>query len=159
MYCIINRQEKNWKGVIDMFDNNGYADDDWGIRTTNWNDQNETRQDFHNMTIYEPCNYASNMAYYHMTNELCLTGAGGFAMSTMQHQSLAIATSFLAWGSSMMHGTHTRLGGTADGRTIAIIAYNAHQLIVANLGNSTVLTDLSSTKRYYCCSVLYMCHK
>ena len=28
-------------------------------------------QDFHNITIYEPCNYASNVAYYHVVTQIC----------------------------------------------------------------------------------------
>jgi hypothetical protein len=45
----------------------------------------------------------------------------------------------------MLHRTHTWLEGAVDGHTIFTIAYNAHQLIVATLGNFTMITDLSLT--------------
>jgi hypothetical protein len=61
---------------------------------------------------------------------------------------LSQATSFLSWGSHMMHGSHTSLGGTADVKGIAIVSLLAQQIMVDNLGNSTILLDLSSTKRY-----------
>ena len=28
-------------------------------------------QDFHNITVYEPCNYASNVAYFHVVTQIC----------------------------------------------------------------------------------------
>jgi hypothetical protein len=74
-----------------LFDNNGYENDNWpGI--TKWNENNATVQNFHGMVIHEPCNYASNMAYYHMTTEFCKTGAAGFSMSKPHHQAIAQAS-------------------------------------------------------------------
>jgi hypothetical protein len=57
------QQENAWKGTIDMFDNNGYDNDNWP-GTTKLSENNATAQNIHGMIIHEPCNYASNMAYY-----------------------------------------------------------------------------------------------
>ena len=34
-------------------------------------EDNATAQEFHGMVVYEPCNYASNVAYYHDATEMC----------------------------------------------------------------------------------------
>ena len=36
-----------------------------------WFEKNCTVQEYGNMPIWEPCNYASNLAYYHTTTEIC----------------------------------------------------------------------------------------
>ena len=62
--------------------------------------------------------------------------------------SVALIQSFsmMAYGSCMLHGSHTNLGSTMDVESIAIMAYITHQASVENLrafGNaSVVITDL-----------------
>ena len=36
-----------------------------------WFEENCTMQEYGNIPIWEPCNYASNIAYYHTTTEIC----------------------------------------------------------------------------------------
>ena len=36
-----------------------------------WFELNCTIQEFGSVSIYEPCNYASNVAYYHTVTEIC----------------------------------------------------------------------------------------
>ena len=54
--------------------------------------------------------------------------------------------SVMAYGSSMLHGSHTNLGLTMDQGSIAIMSYITHQASVENLrvlgGASVVVTDL-----------------
>ena len=52
--------DKAWQGFIDYFENDGYGADAWG-ETPSWSfvENNPTVQDFHNILIHEPCNYAS----------------------------------------------------------------------------------------------------
>ena len=69
-----------WKGQNDYWLNNGNnvdylgVADNWG-RGTNcgWKEceQNGTTIGRYNMFIYEPCNYASNIAYYRSVKKMC----------------------------------------------------------------------------------------
>ena len=36
-----------------------------------WFEKNCTVQEYGSMPIFEPCNYASNLAYYHTATEIC----------------------------------------------------------------------------------------
>ena len=52
--------DKAWQGFIDYFENDGYGVDAWGeSRWPSIVEYNPTVQDFHNILIHEPCNYAS----------------------------------------------------------------------------------------------------
>ena len=83
------------------------------------------------MWIYEPCNYASNIAYYHSATRICdypnWTGGNDYRREFKRtFHSLAI-------GSAFMHGSHTYVGYSFDNQMIAVIAYLAHQLSVSTL--------------------------
>ena len=54
-----NASDKAWQGFIDYSDNDGYGVDAWGSVRGPWLEHNATTQDFHNISILEPCNYAS----------------------------------------------------------------------------------------------------
>ena len=43
-----------------------------------WFEHNCTVQEFGSIPIHEPCNYASNMAYYHTAREICKRAAWSF---------------------------------------------------------------------------------
>lgn len=106
-----------------------------------------TRQDYHNIEIYEPCNYASNLAYYHDVTMICAHKEG---WNIPREYVVAMAQGFsaLTMGSSFWHGSHTLLGNIADNRFIDIVSYVAHQASLLHLPQaSTVLTDLSLTPR------------
>lgn len=76
-------QNNAWKGLMDYWENNGKETYDgkrdvWDIlnpgRDGRW--QKYTRREpgvFGNkgMVVHEPCNYVSNVAFYHATVELC----------------------------------------------------------------------------------------
>ena len=62
--------------MVDYFDSNGSPGDEWGScqgqgHCAIYWEQNATAQNYHDVVIYEPCNYASNVAYYHVTTQMC----------------------------------------------------------------------------------------
>jgi len=145
-------QDAAWAGMIEYSDSNGTPQDEWGgcLDTGHchkYHEQNATTQNFHNMTIYEPCNYASNVAYYHVVTQICKHKD---LWNMPQDYVKAILQGFatLAMGSSFWHGSHTYLGNVADNRFIDVIAYVAHQASVSNLPtNSSVVRELSLSPR------------
>ena len=88
---LVRSQDSAWKGITDYYKSNGTNDDymhqpdHWGGCTVLNPDQHrcnvslyaefrEGKQDFmgeDKVLIYEPCNYASNIAYYHSTTRIC----------------------------------------------------------------------------------------
>lgn len=97
------------------------------------------------MQIFEPCNYASNVAYYHSASRIC--DYGNFSMPEANQNGIKKSFATLAMGSAFWHGSHTYDGYAFDNDMIAIISYLAHQASVSSLKYSPVLTDLSTTKR------------
>ena len=144
-------QNNAWQGMIDYFLNNGFDEDPWGQSAYNssWLESNATAQDLYSILIYEPCNYASNIAYYHGANEIC-KNEGNLQISEESSVAVIQAFSYLGFGSSFWHGSVTDLGITMDIGFIDILAYVLHQASIENLrmlGASPVITDLNSTPR------------
>lgn len=85
---------------------------------------------------YEPCNYVSNIAYYHSVTKMCKYNWS----TTNELQSNQIqAMSMLAVGSSFMHQSYTFVGARFDNIMISIISYVGQQMIVQNLPDKTPL--------------------
>jgi hypothetical protein len=76
------------------------------------------------MIIYEPCNYASNIAYYHSATRIC--DYPNWSISQEYRSALKRGFSGLAMGSAFWHGSHTYLGNSYDNNMIAIIFYVAY---------------------------------
>ena len=72
------------------------------------------------MKIYEPCNYVSNMAYYHATSRICDNKAWNMDTEYVIAQKRSFAN--LAMGSAFKHGSDTRAGSKFDSTMIAVIA-------------------------------------
>ena len=55
-----------WQGFVQYFQSNGSGDDFWGSKSQDgqWIERNATNLNYLNITIYEPCNFASNLAHY-----------------------------------------------------------------------------------------------
>ena len=68
------------------------------------------------LLIFEPCNTASNFAYYHMVTSLARRRR--WVMGRANTRALAQTCSALALGSAFFHGSHTRLGSRADNNLI-----------------------------------------
>ena len=146
-------QDGAWQGMVDYWLSNGGVDDPWGESGTVYMEQNMTESDYLGMTIYEPCNYASNVAYYHDVTEFCRKADAGESVSYSEDyiRGFGRAFSTLSFGSAFMHSSHTRLGGQQDTSPIKVIALLVHQGSLSALPEppSTILTDLSLTPRKY----------
>ena len=98
------------------------------------------------MLIFEPCNYASNMAYYHSVTRTC--DYPDWSITELQQKGFRRVHSILAVGSAMMHGSHTNVGQAFDVNMIGFVAYACYQVIIANFpGDSHVLKQLNPTPR------------
>jgi len=76
------------------------------------------------MEIMEPCNYVSNVAYYHATTRICDYPNWSIENEQITAQKRGFAT--LAMGSSFWHGSRTFAGSEFDDSMIAVISYLAH---------------------------------
>jgi len=76
--------------------------------------------------MYEPCNYVSNVAYYHAANRICTYPE--FASGEDYQKALKRSFASLTIGSAMMHGTFTYVGVSFDRQMISVISYMAHQI-------------------------------
>ena len=63
-----------WDGMIQYAHSHGDPanNDNWiSCTRSKWFENNCTIQEYGQMPIWEPCNYASNVAYYHTATEIC----------------------------------------------------------------------------------------
>jgi hypothetical protein len=97
------------------------------------------------MQIFEPCNYVSNVAYYHSTTRIC--DYPDWSIETDSQKALKNAFATLSMGSAMWHGSHTYVGYSFDNNMISVIAYLAHQDSVAHITDGPRVTDLDTKKR------------
>ena len=98
------------------------------------------------MVIDEPCNYASNIAFYHATMRFCDYPEWNFNEQTQIAFKRSMAT--LAPGSSFMHASHTKLGTLYDNSVMAMIAFLGYRSILEKLGgggSSNILNCLRDT--------------
>ena len=99
-----------------------------------------------NMTIFEPCNYASNVAYYHAATRVC--DFPNWVSTPPMINAQKRAFTILAVGSSIMHGSHTFVGYSFDNKMIGLIAYLAYQNSVASIAHfSPIIGHLSPVAR------------
>ena len=70
----------------------------------------------------EPCNYISNIAYYHGVLKLCDYADEWSVDENMQYDAV-IAMSLMATGSFFMHSSFTSVGRMMDEHMIGLVAY------------------------------------
>lgn len=138
---LIDSQNNAWKGMMTYFQSNGTSQDYMG-QTDHWGgctpDTPNTRCDVgdykedtsvffgkEKMIVYEPCNYSSNIAYYHAATRVC--DYPNWGVDDVQVNALKRSFATLAMGSAMWHGSHTYVGYSFDNNMIAVISYLAHQ--------------------------------
>jgi hypothetical protein len=85
----------------------------------------------YNILTYEPCNYVSNLAYYHSVTKICDYPNWSTSKEMQKNQMQAMAQ--LAVGSAFMHQSYTYVGARFDNLMISVISYLGHQMIVENL--------------------------
>mmetsp|Transcript_10021 Transcript_10021/g.19122 ORF Transcript_10021/g.19122 Transcript_10021/m.19122 type:complete len:1267 (-) Transcript_10021:33-3833(-) len=82
------------------------------------------------VTIYEPCNFVSNLVFYRAIPDIANTN---FQMGQANIDAYIEIFAALGFGSSLWHGSLTFLGNWADERFIELLAMHSHQIAVANL--------------------------
>ena len=137
-----------WDGMVEYAVSGPWpkCDDD----QTRWFELNCTTQAYGNLPIYEPCNYASNLAYYHTVTEIC--SKSEWSVPDVHVKAMGMVFAILAQGSAFLHGSQTRNGGAADSRINDLFAYVAYQAAIEGLGlemdNNSVITHLANYSRY-----------
>jgi len=63
---------------------------------------------------FEPCNYASNLAFYHSSVRLCDYPNSSWSLSNGYRREFIRSFSGLAVGSAMWHASHTYVGSAFD---------------------------------------------
>ena len=125
-----------WDGMIQYASTQGDPEvgDDWlpCNAQNKWFELNCTTQAYGNMPIYEPCNYASNLAYYHTVTEICARAE--WSVPEVHVKAMGMAFAILAQGSAFLHGSQTSNGGAADVRINDLFAYIAYQAAIEGLG-------------------------
>ncbi|KAF2352050.1 hypothetical protein FHG87_017196, partial [Trinorchestia longiramus] len=143
-------QNEAWQGMIDFWElRNTPEGETWGVFKA-FLEKNATVTPILGMEIQQPCNYASNMVFYHVFNELCDRKQNGksFNLPTKYVNLLAKAVASIAFSSSFYHGTDTVLGDQQDIAGIVMFVYSIHQALVEKLPTtSSVVRQLSSTQR------------
>ena len=95
-----------------------------------------------NPPIFEPCNFASNWAYYQLA--VATTRLSDLArLNPAASKALVQTSAGLAFSSAFFHGSQTNLGNLLDNHMIKILAFIVHQthLQTSNI-NDTVLMEL-----------------
>jgi len=88
--------------------------------------------------IEEPCNYVSNVAFYHSVTRICDYPDWSISKKAIQSQKRSFAT--LGMGSTFWHGSHTFAGMVFDNNMIAVISYLAMETITEYMpGDSIIL--------------------
>ena len=132
---LLKAQNEGWRKIREKsrYDKNRNEDknekDLWGNIPTTFIEQNKSEFG-EATTIFEPCNYVSNVAYYHSASQTC---EHNWSTSEKDVQALKRAFSGLALGSSLMHGSHTNVGKSMDNINIATISYMAYIIAVQNI--------------------------
>jgi len=150
---LLQSQNKAWGQFINYFLSNGTTGDRWGncIKIKNqtechdYHELNATALNVDGIIIYEPCNYVSNVAYYHISTQMCDQKTWNFEESTVE--AMIQGFSALAYGSAFWHGSRTKLGNLCDNRFIDFVAFLGYQASVVPYPNSSILHDISLTPR------------
>lgn len=114
-------QRAAWEGIWRYWTTNGTKHDYkgnpdyWNVCCHNWQEYADSPagEYFNKELVYEPCNYASNVAYYHSVVKMCDYPDWHADKNTVRD--LKRSFSALAVGSSFMHSSHTNVGNRFDG--------------------------------------------
>ena len=152
---LLNAVNSQWAKLRDYAALGGTPEsDEWGQdcnqppRGELWMEKNCTVQQYGNMSIWEPCNYASNLAYYHSFLETCSKNHN-WSFPIKSKNAICKTFALLGFGSSFFHATQTDNGGIVDVRVIDMIFFVAYQETVTFLKTSkqSIVKELSVEKR------------
>ena len=100
--------------------------------------------------VFEPCNVASNVAYYRSMLELCRRGDGAADGADARVRPYVATFAALAWGSAFFHAQgpgESRLGHLVDRVPIELLALVSHQRALSSLPYRPALHDLRDDGR------------
>merc|ERR1719244_290116 len=142
---LMRSQENGWTGLLDYYNEGSVWGDEWGIQPNDYQEYNATllllTPTNRRLVIYEPCNTASNLAYYHLTVAIS-NYIPNWSLPARSVRALGESTAALTIGSSFYHASHTRLGSEADITNIRIMSYILHQAVISTLPPHLVTTPL-----------------
>ena len=141
----LETQNVSWQGMIDYYNSNGTATDRWGMYKNQYLENNMTRYEYDGIEIFQPCNYASNVAYYHVYTSMQDYDKWNMDQTTLKALEESYAS--LAYCSAFWHASQTLLGNVTDNRLIDLVSYIAHQASLSNLKGTSVIHELSETPR------------
>ena len=118
-----------WAGILNYWLSNGTKRDTYGYKDL-WDD-GRVRGKWHvrhepgyfgdeKMKVYEPCNYVSNLAFYHSVTEICEKTDWSMDIDSVRAQKRSFAQ--LALGSAFHHMALVRAGNKFDDVMMALIA-------------------------------------
>lgn len=76
--------------MLTYFQHNGTRSDPWGGLDTGYMEHNVSLLALDDMVVYEPCNFASNVAYYHVATHVSCMQLSGCTQSRMTDPKQAI---------------------------------------------------------------------
>lgn len=102
------------------------------------------------MIVEEPCNYVSNVAFYHAATRVCTYP--DWNQDVDFRREIKRGFYILSMGSSFWHASHTYLGYQFDNNMIALISYISYQGMVSPIINdgqvlNTQIRDISPLPR------------
>ena len=123
-------QDRYWEGFVTEGTNSSA---EWGKKAPKGGrhhgflEYNVTVMDV-GVPVYEPCNFASNMVYYHTMVQICdREAAGGWAVSAPTVDALVTTYAGLAAGSALKHAAgQTKLGYVVDNLGIQLFTFISH---------------------------------
>ena len=105
--------------MLSYYQHGGDPGDPWGGSPSSFRERNTSfvpLADNQHLKIFESCNFASNMAYYHMN--IALARYNNWVLPAGVVRGLSQSSAALALGSAFYHGSHTKLGSQADNKLI-----------------------------------------
>lgn len=98
----------------------------------------------YNMFVVEPCNYASNVAYYRAVKKIC--DYKDWKSSREDKVNIKRLFAGMASGSMFMHSSFTSVGGTMDTHLISGIAYAAYLMGIEHMPKKTTYLKYLTSK-------------
>ena len=140
---LVESHEATYRKIMDFYKTNGTTGDTWGeLKEFPWLRQTPALFGNNKFLVFEPCNYVSNMAYYHSVTRTC--DYPNWSITQSQKKGLKRVNSVLSIGSAMMHASHTKVGKAFDDNMIGFVAIACYDIITQNFpGESPILKQLS----------------
>lgn len=135
-----------WKGIADYWETRDenvdyFGDPDPWFQESPFQEAYTRSNQFfrhNNLVVMEPCNYVSNIAYYHGVLKLCDYAEDWSVEPQLQYDAVK-AVSLMAVGSVFMHSSFTSVGSMLDKHMIGVIAYLSYQMSMMNIPNKSVM--------------------